>query len=214
MPEASSSIPSGLRKTLRWATASLRDLYGPRLKRLILFGSQARGEAKPDSDVDLLVVLEGPVTSLEEAKRTSRVATEAAAYRDTVLSFVHMSAEEFADDRRPLVWSIREEGIDLTGAFLREHDCGAAGKGPPVSQRGRGSDPRRPLARPHTGGILKAVTSALTRHLAPTLAHRTNFVLRQDSVAGCCPTSHSTPQAENAGRIEALCSTLAEQATV
>ena len=117
MSETSPSIPTGLRETLRWATASLRDLYGARLKRLILFGSQARGDARPDSDVDLLVVLEGPVISLEEAKRTSRVATEAAAYRDTALSFVHMSEEEFADDRRPLVWSIREDGIDLLARF-------------------------------------------------------------------------------------------------
>jgi predicted nucleotidyltransferase len=117
MPENSSSIPTGLRETLRWATASLRELYGPRLKRLILFGSQARGDARPDSDVDLLVVLEGPTGAYEEAKRTSRVATKAAAYRDTALSFVHMSEEEFTDDRRPLVWSIREDGIDLLARF-------------------------------------------------------------------------------------------------
>jgi hypothetical protein len=45
------------------------------------------------------------------------VATEAAAYRDTALSFVHMSEEEFADDRRPIVWSIREDGIDLLELF-------------------------------------------------------------------------------------------------
>ena len=117
MPEVSPSIPSGLRKTLRWATASLRELYGPRLKRLILFGSQARGEAEPESDVDVLVVLEGLTGAYEEAKRTSRVATKAAAYRDTALSFVHMSEEEFTDDRRPLVWSIREDGIDLLARF-------------------------------------------------------------------------------------------------
>lgn len=117
MPEASPSIPSGLRKTLRWATASLRDLYGPRLKRLILFGSWARGEAEPESDVDVLVVLEGPTGAYEEAKRTSRVATKAAAYRDTALSLVHMSEEEYAAGRSPLVWSVREDGIDLLERF-------------------------------------------------------------------------------------------------
>lgn len=117
MPEATASIPADLRKTLRWATENLREIYGPRLRRLILFGSQARGDARPDSDVDVLVVLGGPISSYEEAKRTSRVATRAAAYRGTVLSFVHMSEEEFADDRRPLVRSVREDGVDLLELF-------------------------------------------------------------------------------------------------
>jgi predicted nucleotidyltransferase len=84
---------------------------------LILFGSQARGEATPESDVDVLVVLEGPVTAIEEAKRTSRIATKAAAYRETALSFIHMSEDEFADDRRPLIWSVQEDGIDLLEVF-------------------------------------------------------------------------------------------------
>jgi len=35
-------------------------LYGPRLARLVLFGSHARGDAEPGSDIDVLVVLEGP----------------------------------------------------------------------------------------------------------------------------------------------------------
>lgn len=117
MPKVTASIPKEMRETLRWTTRSLREIYGPRLSRLILFGSQARGDATPESDVDVLVVLEGPISSYEEAKRTSRVATEAAAYRDTALSFVHLSEEEFGDTRRPLVRSVKEEGIDLLERF-------------------------------------------------------------------------------------------------
>lgn len=110
------SIPSSIRDVLGWVSQSVRELYGPRLKHLILFGSYARGDARPDSDVDLLVVLEGPVESLTEARRTSQVALRAAADRDTALSFVHLSADDFDDDRRPLVRSVREEGIDLLEA--------------------------------------------------------------------------------------------------
>ena len=110
-------VPDDLRETLRWATQSLREIYGDRLQRLILFGSQARGDATPESDVDVLVVLKGPISSYEEAERTSRVAIRAAAYRDTALSFIHLSEEAYADERRPLVQSVKEEGIDLLDAF-------------------------------------------------------------------------------------------------
>lgn len=49
----------------------LTALYGERLKQLVLFGSQARGDAEPGSDIDVLVVLAGPVDAMEEDKRTS-----------------------------------------------------------------------------------------------------------------------------------------------
>ncbi len=39
----------------------LEDVYGDRLQGIVLYGSEARGEAEPDSDIDLLVLLKGPV---------------------------------------------------------------------------------------------------------------------------------------------------------
>ena len=37
--------------------AALGDAYGPRLERVVLFGSHARGEAWPESDYDVAVFL-------------------------------------------------------------------------------------------------------------------------------------------------------------
>ncbi len=50
--------------------ASLRAAHGARLRGLVLYGSEARGEAGQDSDVDLLVLLDGPI-SLWKDIRTS-----------------------------------------------------------------------------------------------------------------------------------------------
>ena len=36
----------------------LAELFGPRFRGLVLFGSVARGEARPDSDIDILCLLE------------------------------------------------------------------------------------------------------------------------------------------------------------
>ena len=39
---------------------SLKTLYGEQLDKIVLFGSQARGDATPESDIDILIVLKNP----------------------------------------------------------------------------------------------------------------------------------------------------------
>ena len=50
-----------LEEVLRDLDGALRDLYVERYRGLVLYGSQARGEADEGSDVDLLLLLEEPV---------------------------------------------------------------------------------------------------------------------------------------------------------
>jgi predicted nucleotidyltransferase len=56
------------REVARLAAEGLRDLYGPRLVDVRLFGSHARGEAGAESDLDLLVVLDRVESPFEELR--------------------------------------------------------------------------------------------------------------------------------------------------
>ncbi|HWA23638.1 MAG TPA: nucleotidyltransferase domain-containing protein [Caulobacterales bacterium] len=90
----------------------LRAAYGERLHRLILFGSRARGEARPDSDYDLAVVLRDFRSFSQEAFRLGDLA------QPLIVQFgkaIH--AQPFRPDqidaRTPLMHEIRREGLDV-----------------------------------------------------------------------------------------------------
>ena len=79
----------------------------------LLFGSRAVGGARPDSDVDVLVVLRGPVDAGEEILRSGEVASSLSLQFHVVLSRVFISAEQFCTEQSPLLLNIRREGILL-----------------------------------------------------------------------------------------------------
>jgi predicted nucleotidyltransferase len=51
-------VPAALQAALGQAVARLRQTFGARLIEVRLFGSHARGEAGPESDVDVFVLLD------------------------------------------------------------------------------------------------------------------------------------------------------------
>ena len=57
-----SEVTSPVREALEEMKLLLVRIYGERLRGVYLYGSHARGEATEDSDVDVLIVLDGPVS--------------------------------------------------------------------------------------------------------------------------------------------------------
>lgn len=66
-------IPPSLKPALDAYAARLRHIFGERLREIRLFGSYARGEANEDSDVDVLVLVDG-LTDLEIGVAAGEVA--------------------------------------------------------------------------------------------------------------------------------------------
>ena len=91
----------------------LEKIYGSRLAGLVLFGSQARGDALPDSDIDVMVALHGRVNPLEEARRISRFRGDLCLRHDVVITCVYVSAEEAQAADNPLLQNIRAEGVTV-----------------------------------------------------------------------------------------------------
>lgn len=102
---------------IRAALAELRQrfeaLYGDRLVRILLFGSQARGDAVDGSDVDVLVVLRGPVNPGEEIARTGGVVAELSLAHDLVIACVFIDDEHYRTRQGPLLRNVRREGVPL-----------------------------------------------------------------------------------------------------
>lgn len=91
--------------------ARLRRAHGERLKGVVLYGSEARGEARPDSDIDVLVLLDGPIRLWDD------IQTNVGALYDLVLEWGRtisakpVDAATYETGAWPLHRVARREGI-------------------------------------------------------------------------------------------------------
>ena len=102
-----------LNMILREFRDGLEQIYGSRLVRVVLFGSQARHEAEPDSDIDVMVVLLVPVNPHEELRRLSAFKVELCLKCDVVISCAYVSEAEYRQDGTPLMLNVRREGVPV-----------------------------------------------------------------------------------------------------
>ena len=91
--------------------AAIERLYAERLKNIILYGSWARGQGTQDSDIDLVVVLDGKVAQGHEIDRMIDIITDINLKHDVLLSIYPVSQKDYASTNSPLLLNIRREGV-------------------------------------------------------------------------------------------------------
>lgn len=117
-PASNGALPEHLspsvKKALREARERLANIYADRLQHVILYGSRARGDAREDSDVDVLVVLRGPIKNrYHEIKRAGAFWGEFLTRYGLSFSVKPYAEAEYQDLARPFIRNIHEEGIEL-----------------------------------------------------------------------------------------------------
>lgn len=96
---------------LKQLRSNLESILGDQVEAIYLYGSQARNEARPDSDIDVLVVLRGEFKYFDMVQRTGGTAARLSLYYDTVVSLTFVSSEHFLRHQIPFLLNVRQEGV-------------------------------------------------------------------------------------------------------
>jgi predicted nucleotidyltransferase len=93
---------------------ALRELYGPRMHKLYLFGSFARNEQHEFSDVDYLLLLnEQRVQALTEISKMTPLLVSFWDKYHRPFSVIPVSRERFETTKMPLYQNVKAEGIEV-----------------------------------------------------------------------------------------------------
>jgi uncharacterized protein len=91
----------------------LEKYYGDRFAGLILYGSQGRGEAEAASDIDLLVLLQGPFDYFQEIWNLAGLLYPLQLESDRLISVKPAAKQDFQDGVLQFYRHARREGIQL-----------------------------------------------------------------------------------------------------
>jgi hypothetical protein len=89
----------------------LRRLYGQRLQSVMMVGAWARGDAHPESPVELLVILERISDRWQEKRRMDRIVWRYSIRHDTVVTALPVTEAELERSATPMLARATAEGI-------------------------------------------------------------------------------------------------------
>ena len=92
--------------------AALDAVYGDRLERVVLFGSRARGDHRPDSDYDVAVFIRDPESRWDEMGRLAEVTTDILVDTEAFIVAIPFEAGAYRADTS-FMKNIGRDGIDL-----------------------------------------------------------------------------------------------------
>lgn len=105
------NAPAPVRTAILELEEGLKALYGERFRGLLIYGSYARGDQREGSDVNLLLLLEGPVNTAREIRVTSDLTARLSLDSESVLSVIPVSFEDFQKTESTFLHSVRRKAV-------------------------------------------------------------------------------------------------------
>ncbi|MGC8781221.1 MAG: nucleotidyltransferase domain-containing protein [Anaerolineae bacterium] len=102
-----------LQAILRSLRGELARVLGDQLQAVILYGSQARGQPRAGSDIDVLVVVRDDSDYGDLIRRTSAIVSSLSLQHDVVISRAFVSRERFEREQTPFLLNVRREGVPV-----------------------------------------------------------------------------------------------------
>jgi predicted nucleotidyltransferase len=110
---AQSAIPTRIDPVLLEFRDAVARHFGSRLERIVLYGSRARGDARPDSDYDVAIFVRDLGNTWREFKSLAQLTIKLLAERDVEINASLYPAGHWQHGSSPLMHEIRNDGLDI-----------------------------------------------------------------------------------------------------
>jgi predicted nucleotidyltransferase len=101
-----------IRPVLKKFKKEVKQINGNNLRKIVLFGSQARGKAERDSDIDVILIFQKE-PSIKMKNRIREISNSLSLEHDVVIAEFLVTQSEFQKYKTPFLLNIKKEGIVL-----------------------------------------------------------------------------------------------------